>query len=212
MCNVRHYRHWTPEEDAELLASVGVKRLTTTARRLGRTVDAARRRVTHVLGLNHQREARRTAGMSIQDVCVALGVDSQRVCSWIKKGWLLSHLAYGVSASYQSIDAYELSSFLSERGALLPYLQPCDLAWSEEVAQARAGLEARYIASPALRSMLLWSRGTLAHVQREHGFGGIPFITIGASYPYYYDRAGVKHWLLKHPRYMTTAAREAFGL
>ncbi len=204
----RHYRHWTPQEDAELIAGAGARRLTTTAAHLGRTVDAARRRAVHILHLDHAQEARRVAGMSLADVCRALGVGPEYVRRWQRKGWLATHTGYGIAAGHTSIDPYDLSAFLAERGALLPYLRPTDLAWREEIADARAALLLRYIESPALRTILHWSRGTRTYVKRWHGFGNVTTLSLGTKYPLWYERASVRAWLDQHPQYWTQEAKE----
>jgi len=202
----RHYRRWTPQEDAELLSSVGTRKLTTTARELDRTVDATRRRAS-LIGLNTPNEGRRAAGMSMADVAREMGVQSNRVLFWIARGWLPTHTGYGVHMRYISIDPYDLSGFLAERGALLPYLRPADLAWREEIAQARAALLARYIDSVAMRKMLHWSRGTRAYVTSRLGFRDVATLSIGDRYPTWYDRASLRNWLVEHEQYLTTEAR-----
>ena len=206
----RHYCRWTQEEDAALRWAVGNQSVVSTARALGRSPDATLRRGRR-LGVNLGEAARHTAGMSMADVARAFGVHPLRVSTWRRLGWLRTHRSYIVRATVVTIDAYDVSAFLNERGALLPYLAPTEPAWQDEVNAARGSLQARYISRDEMFGALGWSRSGFIYIQRRLGFRAVPFLSIGSRYPRYYERSGLRHWLDEHPQYWTQSARRALA-
>ena len=202
-----HYRRYSLHESGEIMYQLAREPIATTAARLGRTPNALRQYVRRTQTSNIQRHARRAAGMSHRDVSVALGVDHQRVTSWVKLGWLVADTSYGVRAGYVTYRMEAVSAFLTTRGgALLPYLRPTG-AWVGEVAAARASLEARYISRAALCQLLSVTNGSIQYWQRRKAFPAAA-LRFGRCLSTYFERDAVRAWLDARAFYWTRAARE----
>lgn len=193
----RHATDWTPAEDDVLLTYAGQRRLSALAKKLGRTPHALKCRLLRH-GQKLRQAAQRAAGMSVQDVASALGVTKSHVHKWMRIGWLKTRRGYGVDRRYITIDPDDVLRFVRDCGALLK-LAP-DRDWAEDVAAARAALDARLIDTYALARALYVHPSHLRNLTLRHGLPA-PCLRIGGPNPSYYDRAAVRAWRATHPAY-----------
>lgn len=210
----RRFRAWEVEERRELNRHLLAGRsLQVMARRLGRTPKAVRGQITKTLCYDSRAEATRAAGMSVRDLTEALGlVTNHYIYTWAEKGHFpLTWTRTYTGQRYASVDPDAVVVWLQAWGALLPLIQPSDLAWREIVSEARHALLVRYISRNDLAPLLgLSYRGMIRMTQRRRDFPK-PAIQHTASMPDYYDRAAVRAWLNvspKNAKYWTSAGRE----
>ena len=210
----RRFRTWQADERRELARHLmNGRSLPAMARTLGRTQSGVRGQITKTMRYDARDEATRAAGMSVRDMTAALGLCATRyIYDWSAKGWFALHTTrIYTGKQYASVDPDAVVAWLESWGALLPLIQPTELAWREIVDEARAALLKRYISRVDLAPLLgLSYRGFIRLTQRRHDFPK-PAVEHTASMPDYYDRAAVRAWLdaaPKNAKYWTRAGRE----
>lgn len=210
----RRFRAWSPDERRELNRHLLAGRsLQAMARKLKRTPLGVRGQITKTLRYDSRAEALRTAGMSVRDLAAALGLSTNHhIYNWAEKGYFpLTWTRTYTGTRYASVDPDAVVVWLQSWGALLPIIQPIDLAWREIVDEARQALLVCHISRNDLAPLLgLSYRGMIRLTQRRRDFPK-PAIEHTASMPDYYDRAAVCAWLNagpKNAKYWTSAGRE----
>lgn len=210
----RRFRPWSPDERRELNRHLMAGRsLQAMARRLKRTPLGVRGQITKTLRYDSRAEATRAAGMSVRDLTEALGLlTNHYIYTWAEKGYFpLTWTRAYTGKRYASVDPDGVVVWLRAWGALLPIIQPVDLAWREIIDEARQALLVRHISRNDLAPLLGLSYcGMIRLTQRRRDFPK-PVIEHTASMPDYYDRAAVRAWLSagpKNAKYWTSAGRE----
>lgn len=199
-----HRRRWTPEEDARLaieMAEAGAERV---AARMGRSVHAVHNRIGEI-GLRTYALRRVAAGLSMAGVAAGLGVAAHQVNTWVDSGWLRVTVVRAGKRRWWSFAVDAVADFLSERGALLRYLQPDDF-WRSIVHECRADLEARLVASRAVQQALGFvNASALSYLRQRKGFPPLALYLGVKNGGGWYERSAVTAWLAAHPQYVTRA-------
>lgn len=188
-----------------VLLEVETQPLPQIAKKLGIAPDYARQLVRARHGVPRSQLLRRGAGMTPEDVALALGLPLARVRYWLCYDVMPS--VKPADAPFRSIDPNALYDWLASGSALLPDLVPTG-EWAIHVQTLRADLARQWIERTELCAALHISLGALNHRMRANGFPSFIW-RHRKSGRAYHERAAVAAWLDAHPDSWTAAARDA---
>jgi predicted DNA-binding transcriptional regulator len=184
----------------QAMALLGNMKVSTIAKKLGRSEGSVRRAIGDVWY-----QVKRSEGLSLADVARAFNVDKMTVYKWIDRGVLQAQIVRVETWKGYSISYDAVTSFLEEHGyALSNTVRPSDFIWKDIVGEIRQQLEKEYISSSGLASLLGYPK---LDATRRKGFPVPSFRFGNRGGGDWFRRSDVAEWLNQNPGYMNQEAR-----